>query len=185
MTKRIRLLASGQILLIVALLPLLGLSCDKNYSPTVGPLRLPLAMPPPHVLKIAGVESVFPILQQLDLSRPANEPSAAIIFFVTQEMPSAEQLRQLRPLPLDSLRALGFRVSPIGEVEGYGRFAGFAQWPAGKTETVCTVPDIPVFVEGWLLYAVASPLPEWVEVVLHFSRLNLPEPPAVTVEPLP
>jgi hypothetical protein len=33
------------------------------------------------------------------------------------------------------------------------------------------------------IYAIASPLPEWVEVV--FSRLNLPEPPAVTVEPLP
>lgn len=184
MTKRIRIPALGRILLVVALLPLLGLSCDKNYYPTVGPLRLPLAMPPTHVLKIAGVESVFPILQQLDLSRPANEPPAAIIFFVTQEMPSAEQLRQLRALPLDSLRALGFRVSPIGEVEGYGRFAGYAQWPAGKTETVCTVADIPVFAEGWLLYAVASPLPEWIDVVLHFSRLNLPEPPAVTVLPL-
>jgi hypothetical protein len=47
------------------------------------------------------------------------------------------------------------------------------------------VPDIPVFAEGWLLYAIASPLPQWVEVVLHFSRLNLPEPPTVTVEPLP
>lgn len=180
MTKRIRIPASVKILLVVALLPLLGLSCDKDYHPIVGPLRLPLAMPPTHVLKIAGVESVFPILQQLDLSRPADEP-AAIIFFVTQEMPSAEQLRQLRPLPLDSLRALGFRVSPIGEVEGYGRFAGYAQWAAEKKETVCTVPDIPVFAEGWLLYAVASPLPEWIDVVLHFSRLNLPEPPAVTV----
>lgn len=184
MTKRIRIPASGGILLVAVLLPLLGLSCDKNYYPIVGPLRLPLAMPPTHVLKIAGVESVFPILQQLDLSRPADESSAAIIFFASQKMPSAEQLMQLRPVPLDSLAALGFRVNAIGEVEGYGRFAGYAQWAAGQTETVCTVPDIPVFADGWLLYAVASPLPEWVEVVLHFSRLNLPEPPAVTVLPL-
>jgi hypothetical protein len=35
------------------------------------------------------------------------------------------------------------------------------------------------------IYAIASPLPQWVEVVFHFSRLNLPEPPTVTVKPLP
>jgi hypothetical protein len=168
----------------VTLLSLLGLVCDKSYNPAAGPLHLPMAMPPTHVLKIGGIQSVFPILWQLDLSRPANEPAAAIVFFVTQEMPSAEQLLRLRPMPLDSLRAAGFKISPIGEVDGYGRFAGYAQWAEGQTEAECTVPDIPVFAEGWLLYPVANPLPAWVEVTLHFNRINVPDPPEVTVLPL-
>ena len=174
----------SKIFVLVTLLPLLALVCDKSYNPIVGPLRLPLAIPPSHVLKIGGVQSVFPILGQLDLSRPANEPAAAIIFFVTQEIPKAEQLRKLRPMPLDSLRMASFTVSPIGEVEGYGRFAGYAKWAEGQTGATCTVPDIPVFIEGWLLYAVATPMPSWVEMTLHFSRINISEPPAVTVLPV-
>jgi len=183
--KRAREIAKLQkIIAVLLLLPLLGLDCDKSYNPTVGPLRLPMANPPTHVLKIGGVQSIFPILWQLDLSRPANLPAADIIFFATQQMPSAEQLQKLRPMPLDSLREAGFNVSPIGEVEGYGRFAGYAQWAENEIQITCVVPDIPVFAEGGLLYAIAEPLPPWLDVTLHFNRIRAPDPPDVTVMPL-
>lgn len=183
--KRARETAKLQkIIALLFMLPLLGLDCDKSYNPTVGPLRLPMANPPTHVLKIGGVQSIFPILWQLDLLRPTNLPAADIIFFVTQQMPGAEQLRQLHPMPLDSLRASGFKVNSIGEVEGYGRFAGYAQWRENEIQATCTVPDIPVFAEGWLLYALAEPAPAWLDVTLRFNRIRAPEPPEVTVVPL-
>ncbi len=161
---------------------LLAAGCDPIHNPRVGPLRLPLAAPPTHVIRVAGVESVFPVLYGLRLRRAAGLPSTAVAIFATAELPPPAVLggaqADLRRLVEES----AWDLDEHGDVPGLGRLACDGIWGEGQRQLECSVPGIPVLNEGWLLYALAEPQLPWIEITLGFQRVGLPDPPAVRVE---
>lgn len=186
-TRPIFIIRSFLVLFVLTAVLLSG--CDPQYNQIIGPLRLPMAIPPSHVLKIDWSKSSnFPnAVGPLKLHRPTGEPAAKVVLFVTLELPDAELFEILHPVPLDSFRAAGWKVSSNGEVEGLGYFVGFAKWAQEDTNTECHIPYFPTYEDEWLLYAVANPLPPWIELTISFSTIGGPEPdlPSVNVIQVP
>lgn len=170
----------GKILLGIFLF----LGCDPSYDLPAGPLRLPTPTPPTHILRIEGVPSVFPLLQRLDVRRPEEDSVGKIVFFAIHDPSNVEALKDLTPSPFETVWATDGFVSANEEIEGLGRLVCYAEWLAKESETVCKVPNLPVLRDGWVLYALAKPAPAWVDVTLRFQRINVPEAPRVTIQPI-
>ena len=161
---------------------LTGCVGDPIYHLSVDSLRLPIATPPSHALYVAGVPSVYPVLQHLTLRRPAGLPAAKVVLFATLKMPKAETLQQVQPMPLAAYQAKGLPVTAEGDLPNLGRFACYADWADNETETECVVDNLAVLNQGWFLYAIATPTPTWIDVTLTFERTGIPEPPLVQVK---
>ena len=157
-------------------------ACDPIYRTTVGPLRLNVTDVPKQIIRIGGVESVAPVLTQIQLRRPPGGPAADVVVFASLEPP--KEFERIHPEPLEAMQKRGLKVRPNGEVEELGRFVCFAKWAAQQTEIVCAQVDLPVLQNEWFLYAVASPAPPWLDMILNFERLGMNEPPPVSVHHL-